>query len=105
MNSLHLPKLIRDVDLPKFDSDVDLDELDFEVFPWLMNSLNSNDSNEDPDPLLINSDETNNNDCENSDKSLILIESNGKKKQFQSLVVFVQIEFQFRVRGKISFCL
>ena len=41
MNSLHLPKLIRDVDLPKFDSDVDLDELDFEVFPCLMNSLNS----------------------------------------------------------------
>ena len=102
MNSLHLPKLIRDVDLPKFDSDVDLDELDFEAFPWLMNS---NGSIEDPDPLLINSDETNNNDCENSDKSLILIESNGKKKQFQSLVVFVQIEFQFRVRGKISFCL
>ena len=102
MNSLHWSKLNRDVDIPKLDCDVDLDELDFEVFPWLMNS---NDSIEDPDPLLINSDETNNNDCENSDKSLILIESNGKKKQFQSLVVFVQIEFQFRVRGKISFCL
>ena len=53
MNSLDLPKLNRDVDIPKLDFDVDLSELDFEVFPCLMNS------NEDPYPLLINSDETN----------------------------------------------
>ena len=62
MNSLDLPKLNRDVDIPKLDFDVDLSELDFEVFPCLMNS------NEDPYPLLINSDETNDND---SDKSWI----------------------------------
>ena len=80
MNSSHLPnsKLDPDVDLPKLDSDVDLDELDFEVLPWLMNFCEL-DIKEDP--LEINSNETNNNDCHNRDK--LLLESNQKNEQLQ----------------------
>ena len=84
MNSLHLPKLIRDVDLPKFDSDVDLDELDFEGLPCLTNFCEV-EIKEDPDgdaaTSKINSNETNNNGSQNRDESWI--ESNQSKKQFQ----------------------
>ena len=104
MNSQHWSKLNRDVDIPKLDSDVDLDELD-SVLPWLT-KFSEFDIKEDPDRddarsrinsevntedclrdhdyakirRSINSNETNNNDCENRDKSWV--ESN-LKKQFQ----------------------
>ena len=88
MNSSHLlkSKLNCAVDLPKLDSDVDLDELDFEVLPWLMNFCELH-IKEDPDRddtnvrSGINSNETNNNDCHNRDKSLL--ESNQKNEQLQ----------------------
>ena len=79
MNSLH-----RDVDIPKLDSDVDLDELDFQVLPWLTNFCEV-DIKEDPDrddaSSRMNSNETNNNDFENGDKSRV--ESNLNDKKFQ----------------------
>ena len=73
-------------ELSLVNGDVDLDELDFEVLPWLRNFGEFN-IYEDPDRdyanlrSSVNSNETNNNDCENKYKSCI--ESNQRKKQFQ----------------------
>ena len=81
-------------ELSLVNDDVDLDELDFEVLPWLRNFGEFN-IYEDPDHdyanlrSSVNSNETNNNDCENKDKSWI--DSNQKKEQFQCDVCFKNI--------------
>ena len=83
MSLLHLPKL---------NCDVDLDELDFEVLPWTLRNFGEFNIYEDPDRdyanlrSSVNSNETNNNNCENKYKSCI--ESNQRKKQFQCDVCF-----------------
>ena len=81
-------------ELSLVNGDVDLDELDFEVLPWLRNFGEFNiykDPNHDYANLRssVNSNETNNNDCENKDKSWI--DSNQKKEQFQCDVCFKNI--------------
>ena len=78
-------------ELSHVNEDVDLDQLDFEVLPWLMNFCEFNKDPDrsdifvvevDPKDCLrdhdyanmrrsINSNETNNNDCENKYKSCI----------------------------------
>ena len=102
---MHWSKLNRDVDIPKLDCDdcdVDLDELDFDVLPWLTN-FSELEIKEDPDRdhamsamSTIYSNETNNNDCENGDKSWV--EANQRKKQFQCDVCLKNLSTKFGLK-------